>query len=218
MEKNQNPENERSHPESPVFDPESTLELLGRAHDGDAAALERLCRRYLPRLQRWASGRLPASSRGILETDDLVQEVLLRTVRQVERFEPGRSGQGVGFHAYVRQALTNRIRDEIRLSQRSPDRVELPEGLAQSGPSPIDAAIGREQLAWYENALERLKPEDRDAVIARVEMDMSYDEIAEALGKPSRNAARMAVVRALERLVRLMGNAEGDERKEEADP
>ena len=203
------PENERSHEEHPTFDPESTIELLGRARGGDAAALERLCRRYLPRLQRWASGRLPAASRGILETDDLVQEVLLRTVRQVERFEPGRSGQGVGFHAYVRQALTNRIRDEIRLAQRTPDRVELPEELAQPGPSPIDAAIGSEQLAWYESALEKLKPEDREAVIARVEMDMSYDEIAEALGKPSRNAARMTVVRALERLVRFMGAPEG---------
>jgi RNA polymerase sigma-70 factor (ECF subfamily) len=48
--------------------------------------------------------------------------------------------------------------------------------------------------------LSRLRPDDREVVIARVEMDMSYEEIAQLLGKPSADAARMAVHRALLRL------------------
>ena len=35
----------------------------------------------------------------------------------------------------------------------------------------------------YERALEQLKPEDREAIIARVEMGYSYEELAEALGQ-----------------------------------
>src|SRR5829696_8052644 len=47
-------------------DPESSLALVERARDGDDEALGRLCARYLPRLQRWAHGRLPSWARGAL--------------------------------------------------------------------------------------------------------------------------------------------------------
>ena len=46
----------------------------------------------------------------------------------------------------------------------------------------------------------RLRPDEREAIIARVEMDGSYQDVAVALGKPSAGAARMAVSRALLRL------------------
>ena len=187
---------------------ESTIELLVRAQGGDAAALDRLYARYLPRLRRWASGRLPSSARGLVETDDLVQDVLMRSIRHVKGFEirgPGRSG---GFHGYLRQALTNRIRDAVRTVRRRPEVGELRVDEADGSPSPLDEAIGRAEVARYEAALARLKPEDREAIVARIEMDLSYEELADALGKPSWNAARMAVVRGLERLAREM-NASG---------
>src|SRR4051812_38582894 len=50
---------------------ESSFELLLRAKSGESDAVERLCQRYLPRLRRWAHGRLPGSSRGMLDTEDL---------------------------------------------------------------------------------------------------------------------------------------------------
>ena len=49
---------------------------------------------------------------------------------------------------------------------------------------------------------------DREAIIARVELQQSYDEIAIALGKPSADAARMAVVRALKNLLKAMSTKE----------
>jgi hypothetical protein len=42
---------------------EPTLTLLQRLRAGDAAARERLVARYLPRLTRWAHGRLPTPQR-----------------------------------------------------------------------------------------------------------------------------------------------------------
>jgi DNA-directed RNA polymerase specialized sigma24 family protein len=57
----------------------------------------------------------------------------------------------------------------------------------------------------YEAALLRLRPEERDAIIGRVEMDLTYEELAETLGRPNANAARSAVVRAIVRLAEEMG-------------
>jgi RNA polymerase sigma-70 factor (ECF subfamily) len=194
---------------------ESTIELLGRARGGDSAALDRLIARYRPRLCRWASGRLPDRMRSLLDTEDLVQDVLLRTVRRIEAFQPDASGSSGGFHAYVRSALTNRLRDEIRLAKRLPHETELlPEAPHEDpAPLPIEDAIGRDEMARYEAALARLRPEEREMVIARVEMDMTYEEIGEAMGKPSKNAARMATVRAIERLAREMAAGEGAARR-----
>ena len=70
--------------------------------------------------------------------------------------------------------------------------------------SPLDEAVGHEAVERYERALERLKPEDREAVIAKVELDGSYAELARVLGKPSADAARMAVGRAVLRLAEEM--------------
>jgi hypothetical protein len=42
---------------------ESTFVLLARARAGDDRALEPMFARYLPRLRRWASGRLPRWAR-----------------------------------------------------------------------------------------------------------------------------------------------------------
>jgi RNA polymerase sigma-70 factor (ECF subfamily) len=58
--------------------------------------------------------------------------------------------------------------------------------------------------ARYERALARLRPEEQEALIARVELGYTYTEMAEALGKPSAEAARKAAERALIRLAQEM--------------
>ena len=65
-------------------------------------------------------------------------------------------------------------------------------------------AIGHEALGRYELALQRLSPRDREAVVARIELGMEYAELALVLGKPSPDAARVAVARALVRLAQEM--------------
>jgi DNA-directed RNA polymerase specialized sigma24 family protein len=74
--------------------------------------------------------------------------------------------------------------------------------------SPLDTAIGHEAVERYEAALARLRPEDREAVVVRIEMDGTYQDVAQALGKPSADAARMAVTRALLRLAEEMSRGE----------
>ena len=180
---------------------ESTFELLARGRDGDSEAINQLFARYLPRLRRWARGRLPKWARRTTDTQDLVQETLLQTFKQIERFEPRREG---AFQAYLRQAVMNRIRDELRKSNRRPDTIGVDDAFPSGEPSPLAAAIGTEVFERYEAALARLRPIEREAIVARVEMECTYEEMATMLDLPSADAARKAAQRALVRLAREM--------------
>src|SRR5262245_60749181 len=203
------PPMEKAKPASPAStraakgptEAESSVELLARARAGDSQALENLFTRYLPRLERWAHGRLPPWARDARETQDLVQDTLTQVFLKLGSFEPRHEG---AFYAYMRQALMNRVRDEIRRTQRHGPVEALDSAKSDCGPSPLEEAIGLETLERYETALDRLKPEEREAIIMRIEMGLSYDDIVKALGKPSVAAAHMAVSRALVKLAEEM--------------
>jgi RNA polymerase sigma-70 factor (ECF subfamily) len=182
-------------------DVESTFSLIERARAGDSEALDLLFARHRKPLQRWASGRLPKWARDISDTEDLVQETLLQTFKRIGDFEPRRVG---ALQAYLRQAVLNRIREELRRKGRKPDATDLDDIEAGGADSPLEQAIGREAVDRYEQALARLKPEEREAIIARVEMGYTYEELAEALGKPTPDAARKTAQRALVRLAEEM--------------
>lgn len=182
-------------------DVESTFNLIERARAGDSEALDRLFARHQKPLQRWASGRLPKWARDISDTEDLVQETLLQTFKRIEGFEPRRVG---ALQAYLRQAVLNRIREEFRRKGRRPDATDLDDIPVDGDQSPLEQAIGREAVDRYEQALARLKTEEREAIIARVEMGYTYEELAEALGKPTPDAARKTAQRALVRLAEEM--------------
>ncbi len=179
----------------------TTASLLARARDGDEEARGTLFARMLPRLRRWAHGRLPLRARDVIDTDDLVQVTLLRALKHVERFEPRHEG---AFLAYLRRILLNHIRDEMRRWKRAPGRSDLDEAVPDRAPSPVEEAIGQDALERYERALSELAPDQREAVILRVELGYTYEELAEALGRSTPNAARLVVVRALIRLAEGM--------------
>jgi RNA polymerase sigma-70 factor (ECF subfamily) len=175
----------------------STLNLLERARAGDERALDELIARYLPELRRWTSGRLPQWARHAVETDDLVQETLISAFKKLGTFEY--RGEGALF-GYLRQAVLNRLRNQVRWANRRPRSTEIEPGLEDDNLSPLEAAIGTQAVEQYEAALARLRPEEREALIGRIELGLTYAELAEALGKPSPNAARMAITRAMVRL------------------
>jgi len=185
-------------PEKPL---ETTISLLARAKSGDQAALEQLVERSLPPLRRWARGRLPAWARDLAETQDLVQDAVMRTLPRLKSFEAAHPG---ALQAFLRQAVANHIIDEIRKAKRRGLPAEITDEHADDSPSPLEQAIGLEGFQRYEAALQRLKTMDRDAIVARIELQQSYEEVALALGKPNANAARMAVTRALARLLQVM--------------
>ncbi len=180
---------------------ESTAHLLAQVRAGDGAARDRLVRRYLAPLRRWAHGRLPARARDLLDTDDLVQVTLLKALDHVKGFEPRREG---AFLAYLRRMVLNQVLDEIRRARRQPGRQEMPEEIAEVGPSPLEKVLGREALDKYETALAALPEDQREAIVMRIELGFTHQQVAEALGSPSGNAARMLVARGLVRLAEVM--------------
>lgn len=180
----------------------STIELLDRYKRGDNEAVSLLVERSLPPLKRWARGRLPDWARSLAETQDLVQDAVIRAIPHLKHFEARHPG---ALQAYLRQAIANHIRDEIRkVNSRPPIGGDLPESKVDPGPSPLERAIGRERLDRYDAALAKLRPVEREAIVARLELQQSYEEVALALGKSSADAARMLVARAVKNLIRAM--------------
>jgi RNA polymerase sigma-70 factor (ECF subfamily) len=180
---------------------ESTSHLIERARAGDQEAVARLLARHVTPLRRWARGKLPRWARDAADTDDLVQDTLLQTFRRLGDFDVRGPG---ALQAYLRQAILNRVRDELRKKGRRPqgfclDGLEVDRRL-----SPLEEAIGHEAIERYELALATLRPDEREAIIGRVEMGYSYEELADVLGKPSPDAARKWAKRALDRLIRQM--------------
>ena len=178
---------------------EPTIELVIRAQDGDRRAVEALLQRSLPHLRRWAHGKLPAAARGKLDTGDLVQETVLHVLRRLDTFEPRHVGAMQG---YLRQSVMNLIRDEVRRIGRHPAPSELPDDVPSDIRSPYEEAVRAEDVYRYHVALGKMPSRDRELIVARIEAQWTYEEIGRRFGMPTSDAARMAVTRALARLMK----------------
>jgi RNA polymerase sigma-70 factor (ECF subfamily) len=176
---------------------ETTVELLEKAKTGDRAALEAILQRSLPPVRRWAHGRLPGSMRGEFDTDDLVQQAAARALARLDYFRPQHVG---AMQAYLRSAIINLIRDIVRQTRRAPIIEDLPPEMPSLDPKTDEWAIVQETYDRYKEALGKLSPKDRDHVVARVEGQWSYREIAERFGHNSEDSARVFTSRALAKL------------------
>jgi RNA polymerase sigma-70 factor (ECF subfamily) len=184
------------------MEPESSsFGLVKRAQAGDVRALDRLILRYLPRLRRWARRRLPAWARDVAETEDLVQETLFNAVRQLPTFQ---MRDEYALRSYMKRALRNRVQDEIKRATRHPPADALPEDLSSKAPSPSECTIARDDLWRCRVALARLRWADRRLILEALSDDMRLDTLAARTGKSSKEAARVALARALKRLAAEM--------------
>ena len=184
-----------------TLDLQSTLDLLARARAGDEAAWEVVFRRCERGLRRFAAGRLPVQCRGMTDTEDLVQDTVVSALKRLDHLEFRHEG---ALLAYLRQAVLNRIIDEVRRRNRRPALVSLPDDQADQALSPLELVIGRQNVDRYELALARLRPRDREVIVMRLEHQAEYAAVAEHFGLPTPNAARVAVKRALFRLAQEM--------------
>jgi RNA polymerase sigma-70 factor (ECF subfamily) len=174
-----------------------TADLIAQAKRGDVRAAEQLFEQCMPLLLRWTRGRLPSYARDLANTQDIVQDALVSMLNHLDRFEPRHPG---ALLAFLRQVIINRIRDEIRRVVRRPVATELDSQHLDPGPRPLEIAIHRQGMEHYQAALRRLRPCEREAIVARLEQHHSYETVALILGKPNANAARVAVTRALAKL------------------
>ena len=121
--------------------------------------------------------------------------------RFIDKFEPRHVG---AMQAYLRTSVVNRIRDEIRRVGRRPESVEMATEPTSDATSPLEVAIRGEAYERYRSALTKMRPRDREMVVARVEMQWSVDQIAQRFMMTSLDAARVAISRSLKRLNALI--------------
>jgi len=175
---------------------DSTVTLLPLAARGDRRAVEILIDRMRPYLRRFGHGRLPRWARSRAETEDLVQESLIRALKHLPRFE----NQTIrDFRAWLHTVFRNLVTDEKRFVGRVGVGRELPVDVEDPGLTPEEEAIEEANAGVFERALKRLEPDDRIFIVYRLQHGYSFKDLAAELGKPSADAARMTYNRALAR-------------------
>ena len=181
--------------DAPPAPTHTTRWLLDRVRVGDARARGDLVARVEPLLRRFARGRLPGRLRSQEDTADLIQLTWLRVLDKLETIDVTEPG---AFFAYLRTTLINALRESLRRQSRSPVH---PGGSHDLGDDPALASDEVAQADWlaWEQALEKLPPEQRGIVLMRFEFGMSFVEIAAELGETS-DGVRMKFNRILARM------------------
>src|SRR5262245_58727646 len=148
----------------------TSVELLARAQGGDELALNELFARYLPRLRRWAHGRLPLSARLGLKRWTGRRTRWRASCRTWRRSSPCTTAASTATFGYRSSTVFG-----IRSRGRNGGQPIMPasDHLA-ADPSPLEEAIGAEALHIYEQALKRLPDADRKAIVLRIELRLPY--------------------------------------------
>jgi RNA polymerase sigma-70 factor (ECF subfamily) len=125
-----------------------------------------------------------------------------QTFRRLDQFEY--RGRG-SLDAYLRGAFMNRLRDEFRRRSRASERTSLDLDFPAQGTSPDSVAARQELVERYERGLNHLSATERELIVCRLELGMTYQEMAAATGRPTPGAARAALGRVLVKLAAVMG-------------
>jgi len=196
----------------------ATEELLRRASQGDAAAVERLLTLHRDRLKRMISIRLDARLAARLDASDVVQEALMDASRKLPDYLRTRP---VPFYPWLRRLAWEKVvdaerrhvdarrrsvaREEARLTAL-PDHssVQLAERLLAGGLSPAERLLRQEQLARVRLALARLPDAYHEVLVLRYLEQLDTLETAAVLSV-SEGVVKGRHRRALERLQLELG-------------
>ena len=186
-----------------------TAEQLDAIRRGDSDAFETLARENAPALFRTAL-RLTGRRE---DAEDLVQEVLVRALPALRRFE-GRAK----LSTYLFRAMGNLWKNQLRSKKRSrvvewfrrgtddetDDKRTAPDPPDQE-PLPTERLQAKELAVEVRAAVAKLDPPRRLTLLLREVEEMSYEEIAVATDVPV-GTVRSRLARAREDLRRLLGD------------
>jgi RNA polymerase sigma-70 factor (ECF subfamily) len=148
--------------------------LIDQARRGSFFAFEEIVRRY----QR----RVYATAYRIVRrhevADDVAQEAFIRAHRSLDRFDTRRP-----FGPWICRIAANLAVNHVRSPQAREDA--LPDGHAETpsaAPGPLQGVLDTESRAMLDRALDDLPAEQRAVFCLRVFEELSYREIADALG------------------------------------
>ncbi len=159
------------------------LALVHALREGSERAYEALLRRFQQPVYNLALRLLNDPS----DASDVVQEVCLKVFRNVGHFRGQSSLKTWIFRIAINEAHNQRRwffrhrNREVGIEEDHEEAGRRSDTLADSTPSPFDYVLDQEQQALIEEALTRINPTFRSAVVLRDITDLSYEEIAEVL-------------------------------------
>lgn len=172
--------------------------LINACRDGDQKASQQLFELYHPSFYRWARGRVPATIRSYMDTEDMVQESFGRMFSKIDELQAKRPG---AFFCYLRSIFLNRLKEEFRKNRPLHESMtQFPEETQQNIQKQLDVFLD------YDNALSALSESEREVVVMRLDFGLSYQEIAEMTERKTANAARMYVQRSVHKLAEVMAS------------
>lgn len=185
--------------------------LLGRVTGGDRAALEEVCKRYGPRVYGIVRRRLGRRLRARVETADVAQDAMAEIVEHAGQRHFRSEGE---FLSWVRSLIEHRIVAIARYWKASRRRrsreVRLATGDGQidaRGETPSEVLDRGERLERLCLAASQLAAEDREIIVSRLFLDLSWRDVASSLGT-TEEAAQMRFVRARRRLARELSSSD----------
>jgi RNA polymerase sigma-70 factor, ECF subfamily len=165
-------------------------EELARAAGAGRQAFLVLYERHVQRVQRYVVSQVSRAA----EVEDLVSTIFFRALTKIDTYQPQRGS----FSAWLFAIARNAIHDHRRLTM---GRRLIPLAAAGDVPEPRagpeELAVERERYDTVRRAFEVCTPEQRDALALRYLAELSFAEVAAALGK-SEPAAKMLVRRGLD--------------------
>ena len=187
----------------------ATVDLVTRARQGDRPAAEQLFRRYRAHLEAFVYSRVPLRARRLVDTQDIVQDVCIKILVALDRFE----ARGVGsFWCFARTIASNHLIDCSRRGGALHETT-LRDGSGSCPPAfvpdPSKQAEAREWAEDFDRELAKLPERLRIAILARLELKLEWNVIAEECDYPSPDAARVAVKRALGEIAKRMSGHDG---------
>jgi RNA polymerase sigma-70 factor (ECF subfamily) len=149
--------------------------LVARAKDGDAAALEALCTRHAPRVERLARHLL----RDQEDARDAAQESLAKLCVRLRQFR-GESQ----FSTWLHRLVVNTCRD-LADRKRSRTYEPLPEELGVAvEPDPAHGVRMSELRRELCDSLASISPEQAQVIVLKDAYDFTFEEIAASAGMP----------------------------------
>jgi RNA polymerase sigma-70 factor (ECF subfamily) len=141
------------------------------------------------------------------DSEDLAQELFIRIYRSAPRYRPAASFRTFLYTIASNLAMSHLRKRKLRRSVSIEEMIESGIDVVSQryADSPAATLAGREMERRYVKALSRLPEEWRVAIELRVGMELSYEEIAAAMGK-SVSAVESILYRARERIA---GEMEG---------
>jgi RNA polymerase sigma-70 factor (ECF subfamily) len=163
------------------MDLDREIELIGLCRNGDAQAFAEIYDAYVKPIHDFIFYKVHHRQ----TAEDLTSETFFRAVSHLDRLDPAKGRISSWLYRIARNAVTDHYR--TRRPQVSADDAW---DLAADDRPDVDADISLRLDAVREH-LKLLKPEQRDIVIMRVWQQMSYAEIAGALGKSEASCKMM---------------------------